>query len=257
MKRNQRQVVNDRIERKAAKGKQINSKYMEEREQKAQPITAKNENQKKYLHSLQFNPYTVAKGSAGTGKTYLAACVASNKLLKGEIDKIVVTRPLVGMGKSSGFWPGTIEDKLGPYLAPILSTIKQRLGENKYQADFGKSILIQPLEAVRGMNFDSKTFVIVDESQNCTIEEIRSLTTRMAEGSQIVFCGDSKQKDLNGYSGIEYLCDLFKKHRLEGCTVVEFTSEDIVRSGLVRKFVEIFDAEGSITNVINNYKEAQ
>ena len=219
-------------------------KFKEERESRIIPIQAKTENQKLYLDSLQKNAITVGRGSAGSGKSWCAASVAANKYLKGEVEQIVVMRPLVGMGKSSGFWPGDIRAKIEPYLLPILNTIKERIGSAKYEADFGKSILIQPMESVRGMNFSAATYVIVDESQNCTCDEIRSLVTRLATGSFAAFCGDDKQKDLQGVSGIEYLCNLIKKNNIPNCGVVEFTPQDIVRSGLTRIFVEIFEEEG-------------
>lgn len=218
-------------------------------EHTAKPIVAKTENQKKYLHSLQYDMLTVGKGSAGTGKTWCAAAVAANKYLKGEVTEIIVARPNVGMGKSSGHWPGTIEDKLTPYLIPILNVIKERIGAHRYEAELGKSIHIQAIEAVRGRSFKHGTFLIVDESQNLSVEEIRSLVTRLEEGAQIAFCGDDKQKDIFGVSGIVYLANLIKKHSLPNCSVVEFTPSDIVRSGLTRAFVEIFEEEGSANNI--------
>ena len=235
---------NTRKTRNGGVRQETKDKFKEERETKIQPILAKNENQKLYLHSLQFNTISCGRGSAGTGKSYCAASVAANKYLKGEIEKIVVMRPLVGMGKSSGFWPGDIRAKIEPYLLPILMTIKERIGAAKYEADYGKNILNQPMEAVRGMNFDQSTYVIVDEAQNCTPDEIRSLVTRLATGSQAAFCGDDFQRDVSGRSGIEYLSTLIKSHNIPNCGVVEFKSSDIVRSGLVRTFVEIFEKEG-------------
>lgn len=236
--------VRTRKTRNGGVRQETKEKFKEERESRIIPIQAKTENQKLYLDSLQKNAITVGRGSAGSGKSWCAASVAANKYLKGEIEQIVVMRPLVGMGKSSGFWPGDIRAKIEPYLLPILNTIKERIGAAKYEADFGKSILIQPMESVRGMNFSAATYVIVDESQNCTCDEIRSLVTRLATGSFAAFCGDDKQKDLQGVSGIEYLCNLIKKNNIPNCGVVEFTPKDIVRSGLTRIFVEIFEEEG-------------
>lgn len=220
-----------------------------EEEHRAKPITAKNENQKKYLHSLQFDTVSVGKGSAGSGKTWCAAAVAANKYLKGEIFQIIVARAYVTMGKSTGFWPGTVEEKLLPFVAPILNVIKDRVGDTRYQAEFGKTIKIQPLEAIRGMSFPAGTFLILDESQNLSVEEVRSIVTRLEEGSQVAFCGDDKQRDVQGLSGIVYLANLIKKHNLSGCTVTEFTPADIVRSGLTRQFVEIFEQEGPSDNI--------
>lgn len=223
---------------------EVKEKFKEEREARIVPVVAKNENQKKYLHSLQFDTVSVGKGSSGTGKTFCAAAVAANKYLKGEISQIIVTRAYVPMGKTTGFWPGSVEDKMLPFLMPILSTIKERLGGGRYEADFGKTIKIQPLEAIRGMSFPAGTFLICDESQNLTVEEVRSIVTRFEPGAQVAFCGDDKQRDVSGVSGIVYLANLIKKHNLPDCSVIEFSPQDIVRSGLTRAFVEIFEEEG-------------
>lgn len=226
---------------------EVKEKFAEEH--KAKPIIAKNENQKKYLHSLQFDTVSVGKGSAGSGKTWCAAAVAANKYLKGEINQIIVARAYVPMGKTTGFWPGSVEEKLMPFVAPILNVIRERIGESRYQCEFGKTIKIQPLEAIRGMSFPAGTFLIIDESQNLNVEEVRSIVTRLEEGSQVAFCGDDKQRDVQGVSGIVYLANLIKKHNLPNCSVVEFTPADIVRSGLTRAFVEIFEKEGSSSNI--------
>ena len=226
---------------------EVKEKFAEEH--RAKPIVAKNENQKLYLHSLQFDTVSVGKGSAGSGKTWCAAAVAANKYLKGEIKQIIVARAYVPMGKTTGFWPGSVEEKLLPFVAPILSVIRERIGDNRYQAEFSKTIKIQPLEAIRGMSFPSGTFLIIDESQNLCVEEVRSIVTRLEEGSQVAFCGDDKQRDVRGVSGIVYLANLIKKHNLPNCSVVEFTPADIVRSGLTRAFVEIFEEEGSAENI--------
>lgn len=234
--------------------KVVKEKFVEEREGMVKPIVAKTENQKKYLDSLQKNTLTVGKGSAGTGKSYLAASVAANKYLKGEVDKIIVTRPIVGMGKSTGYWPGDITAKILPYVQPIMNTIKSRIGGAKFEADFGKSIILQPMESIRGMSFEAGTFLIVDEAQNMIPEEVRSVVTRMEEGSFLALCGDDKQLDINGVSGIVYLSDMVKNNKLPNCAVVEFTSDDIVRSGLTKLFVKIFEAEGSVSNVEKEYR---
>lgn len=208
-------------------------------------IEAMNDRQQEYMESLVQNTITVGRGSAGTGKTYIASVIAANQYLLGEIDQIIVMRPIIGMGKSSGAWPGTIEEKIGPYVMPILNTIKKVIGEDKYKNDFGKNILIQPLESVRGMSFDKKTIVILDEAQNTSPDEIRSIVTRLEEGCKLYICGDDAQKDVSGTSGIVYLDGVIKKHKLPKCGVVNFYPEDIVRSGLTKRFVEIFDKEGA------------
>lgn len=243
-KRSREDVIMERKEKKAQRGKVVKEKFQNDRDSRIIPVQPKNENQRKYLESMQRNVITVARGRAGTGKTYLAASFAANMYLKGDIHTIVLLRPLVGMGRSSGFWPGTIQQKIEPYVAPMLSTIKERIGTAKFEADYGKSIVIQPMEAVRGMSFSPGVCCIIDETQNTTPDEIRSLVTRLEEGAIAIFCGDDRQKDLNGLSGIEYLCNLIKNNDIPDCGVVEFTSDDIVRSGLTRTFVELFEKEG-------------
>lgn len=243
--------------RKQKTEKIIKEKFQEMREGMILPITALNQHQKEYLDSLQKNTVTVGMGSAGSGKSFLAASVASNKYLRGEVNKIVVTRPIVQMGRSTGYWPGGIEEKLLPYLQPIFNTIKKRIGNSRFDAEFGKSILIQPMESIRGMSFERGTYLLVDEAQNMTVEEIRSVTTRLEEGAFIAFCGDCSQRDISGVSGIQYLANTIENHKLDGCGVVKFTTEDIVRSGLTRCFVQIYDAEGSASNVENDYRRGK
>lgn len=232
--------------RRASKAKVVKEKFMEERDNKAQPIVAKTENQKLFLKACATDAIVVGRGSAGVGKTYLAASVAANKLLKGDIDKIVMVRPYVQMGRSSGFWPGSIQDRMEPYFAPMLNVFKKRLGEGNFNNLYGKSILIQPMEAVRGMDFEN-TLLLADEMQNCTKEEMRCLVTRISEGSQFIFIGDDKQSDIKAHdSGLLYLVELLKKHSIPDTSVVEFTSDDVVRHGLVSRFVKIFDEEGPL-----------
>lgn len=232
--------------RKSAKPRQTKEKFQPEREEKAKPIIAKTHNQKLFLQAATTQTLIVAKGSAGVGKTYLAACIAANKLLKGEINKIVLVRPYVQMGRSSGFWPGSIEDRLEPYFAPILSVLRERLGESNFNCLYGKSILIQPMEAVRGMDFKD-TLLIGDEQQNTTREEMRCLVTRLSEGSQFILVGDDKQADIRPKdSGLLYLVDLIQRHSIKSASVIEFNSFDIVRSGIVAQFVRIFDEEGAL-----------
>lgn len=235
--------------------KVVKDKFKEEREAMIRPVVPKNENQAKMIESINKNMVTIAKGSAGTGKTFISASVLSNMYLKGEIDNIIVMRPAVRMGTQTGHWPGTLEEKLTPLLLPILSVIRKRIGELKYAAEIGKSIKIHSLEAVRGMSFDGRTAVIIDEAQNCVPDEIRSAMTRLEEGSKMILIGDDKQLDLRSVSGLVYLTDIVKKHRIPSCGVVEFTTEDIVRSGLVRRFVEIFEKEGSVADVEKYYKD--
>lgn len=223
----------------------LNPRHEDERKSKIVQITPKSKSQENFLDALSQCTLIVGNGSAGTGKTFLAATHAANKMLSVGKHKVIVSRPYVSMGKSAGLLPGTLEEKLAPYLAPILTVLKESLGTTKYNADFGKTIQVQLLEAVRGMDFQNCT-VIIDEAQNLTIEEIKSIVTRIGNDCQLILIGDSYQSDLKaGESGLEWLCDIINKYKIEGADVTRFTSKDIVRSGICKKFVEIFDKEGA------------
>lgn len=222
----------------------LNPHFENERKSKIVNIVPMNEAQASFLEGLRSDVLIVGNGSAGTGKTYISAAHAANKLLSVGNHKIIVSRPYVAMGKSAGLLPGTLEEKLAPYLAPILTVLKESLGTTKYNADFGKTIQVQLLEAIRGMDFQNCT-VIIDEAQNLTIEEIKSVVTRIGRDCQLILVGDSYQSDLKtGESGLEWLCDIVGKYKIKEASVTRFTSKDIVRSGICKTFVEIFDKEG-------------
>lgn len=222
-------------------GKRRSPKYAEERENKAQPIVGKTANQVKYLKALLRNILVVPTGSAGTGKTYIAAAHASNRLVKGEVDSVVLTRPYVAMGRSSGFFPGTVQEKLEPYLRPMLNVLKDRLTSNDYDSRLRAGrISIQPMEAIRGMSFEN-CVLIVDEAQNTTVDEMKSIVTRIGENCQVILCGDPRQTDIKGQNGLDFIAETILKHNVQDAAVIEFFPEDVVRSGITRQFVQIFD----------------
>lgn len=225
-------------------GRKKNPKFENEREMKAQPIVAKTTNQKLYIAALQRKTLVLATGSAGTGKTFVAASHAANRLVRGEIDNVVISRPYVGMGKTSGFFPGTVHDKLEPYLKPILNVLKKRLGDNDYDSRVRAGrIALQPMEAIRGMSFED-CVLIVDEAQNTTPEEMESIVTRIGENCQLILCGDPRQTDIKGENGLDYILKIIHKYNVQGADSVEFTPDDVVRSGITAQFVKIFSEMG-------------
>ena len=221
-------------------------KYIEERKQKLKPIQPKTYNQSRYIKALQSEVLIVATGRAGSGKTYIAACHAANKLLAGEVKRVIIARPYVAMGKTTGFWPGSPTQKLLPYCRPILEAMKEQMGSAAFECNFDDSgesnISLQPLEAIRGMSF-SDCILIIDEGQNATPEEIKSIVTRIGENCQLIFCGDPKQHDLRGVSGIDYLCGVIEKYNISNTAIIEFTVDDIVRSGICKEFISAFERE--------------
>jgi len=225
-------------------GRKKNAKFEDERELKAQPINAKSNTQRDYLKALQQKILIVGTGAAGTGKTFVAASHAANRLVHGEVDSIVLSRPYVAMGRSSGFFPGTVHEKLEPYLKPMLNVFKKRLGDNAYACDLRKGrISIQPMEAIRGMSFED-CVLIIDEAQNTTKDEMKSIVTRIGENCQLILCGDPAQTDIKGENGLEFISRIIESEKVEGAEVIVFTSKDIVRSGITKQFVQIFDKIG-------------
>lgn len=199
-------------------------------------IQPKTENQSRLINSINKSEITVVNGPAGVGKTFVVGGLASKFLNLGDVDKIVLTRANVGVGKSIGLLPGTVEEKMTPLLMPILSVLRKRMGDGLYSYNMSKKkIEMQPLEYVRGLSFKD-TFLIIDEAQNLTVDDVKALVTRFESG-RIVFLGDPFQSDIKGQkNGLDWLTEFSARHDLEYPTI-NFALEDIVRSDLVKKFL--------------------
>lgn len=222
-------------------GRTINHKFDEER--KVEPIQAKNEFQKKVLRALKLKQIVVIKAPAGTGKTYLAMGQASDWLVNGDIDKIMVTRPAVDMGQSIGFLKGGLDEKFDVYLAPLIEVFSMRHGKGKFDtALHAGNIEKVPLAYMRGRNI--RSVGIVDEAQNLTPKEMFALITRVTEEGKLFIIGDPVQTDLKQQSGLVWLYDFVQKHNLQDyIEIIEGTSEDIVRGGLCKAFVQAMEKE--------------
>lgn len=209
-------------------------------------IQPRSHKQKDYLRALNEEAVVIALGPAGTGKTFCAAAWAGQQLTRNNIEKIILTRANVPTGKSIGYFPGTIEEKLEPWLAPVTSIIKDVIGKGAYECQIKKgNIEMIPLETIRGRSWDN-TIILVDEAQNLTIEEIKAVSTRIGEGSRMVFMGDASQSDLkNGKeNALNKFCDLVEKYSIDGTRIIEFGVDDIVRSDICAALVEAFYKEG-------------
>lgn len=213
-------------------------------QEKARPkvsVKALNDKQANYLLSLQRCACTLVRGSAGTGKTFLAASVAAQDLANREIGTIVISRPNVPTGKSLGAFPGTVEEKMAPWLLSITDTLRKQLGVGFYDHAVKKgNIQVQPIETIRGRSFDN-AILLFDESQQLTKDEVKAIVTRIGKGSRLVLMGDTSQRD-NNADGLEYLIRLAENHHLP-VAVHTFTSDDIVRSDICKLFVKAFEKE--------------
>ncbi len=220
--------------------KQRNEKFI--RAEKSFHIQPKTDNQKLLLDAIQEFPITVTLGAAGVGKTYCAASKVAQLYLTGDYDHIILTRSNVPTGRSLGFFPGNINEKLTPWLLPLISVLEKQLGKPKYQYILEKDILqLQPLETIRGRSFEN-SLVLVDECQNLTIDELKAITTRLGENSKMVLMGDATQSDIDNGSNIIKFCKICEKHNIE-IPIVRFTVDDIVRSDIVGQLVRAFIKE--------------
>ncbi len=207
--------------------------------EKNQWIKARTENQEKYIAAIKENDIIVCAGPAGTGKTYVAVAVGLELLKLGKIGKIIITRPVVEAGgEKLGFLPGDLQEKINPYLRPIYDAFNAILGVGQVQIMLDQEeIEIAPLAYMRGRTLEN-CFIILDEAQNATSEQIEMLLTRMGKYSKVVVNGDTTQVDLKNKnaSGLGQLVRIIKE--LPKVIFFEFTDQDVVRHSLVGELVK-------------------
>lgn len=211
---------------------------------RGRPLHPKTLNQTKYVESLLKNPVTIATGPAGTGKTFLAVVVACQRLLSGEIEKIILTRPAVEAGESLGFLPGDMVQKVDPYLRPIYDSLYECLGMEKVTTFIQAGrIEIAPLAFMRGRTLND-AFIVLDEAQNCTLAQLKMFLTRIGRNSRMAIGGDVTQIDLKpGSSGLVRLIHILKN--TEGVQISRFGNEDIIRNPIVERILKAFEKNES------------
>jgi phosphate starvation-inducible PhoH-like protein len=203
------------------------------------PIKALNPTQGDYLDALLSSQQVVVLGPAGTGKTWIAATHAADLYRNRQISKIILTRPNVPCGRSLGFFPGSLEDKFAPWVAPVVDAIKDRIGTPAYEIAVKRGhIEMVPFQVMRGRSWKN-AFVLLDEAQNTTPAEIKMFLTRVGEDCTVIINGDVSQCDLDETSGLHTVLQLIKSQKLP-VPVIEFTVADIVRSGLCAMWVRAF-----------------
>jgi phosphate starvation-inducible PhoH-like protein len=204
-------------------------------------IKAKTANQQLYIEAIQNYDLVLGIGPAGTGKTFLAVACALNALQAGQIDKIVLTRPVVEAGEKLGFLPGDFYDKVDPYLRPLYDAFYAMLGPDRFRLYRDEeTVEIVPLAYMRGRTLE-KAFVILDEAQNATAEQVKMFLTRTGKGSRVVVNGDMTQIDLvpRRSSGLIHLPEILKN--VPGMEIVHFTEVDVMRHPLVREILKAYD----------------
>ncbi len=211
-------------------------------------IKCKTVGQKKYVDAIKKNTVVFGVGPAGTGKTYLAVCLAVSAYKGKQVEKIILTRPAVEAGEKLGFLPGDLQTKVDPYLRPLYDALQEMFGMETYLKLMEKgSIEIAPLAYMRGRTL-SNAFIILDEAQNTTTEQMKMFLTRMGDGSKMVITGDVTQIDLpeGKKSGLKHAISILKN--IEGIETVTLTAKDVVRHPLVMEIVRAYERENARQN---------
>lgn len=208
---------------------------------KGKPIKAKTVGQQKYMKAIMKNTITIGVGPAGTGKTYLAVAAAVAAFRNREVDRIILTRPAVEAGERLGFLPGDLQDKVDPYLRPLYDALFDMLGAETYQKYLERgSIEVAPLAYMRGRTLDN-SYIILDEAQNTTREQMKMFLTRLGFGSRIVITGDITQIDLPAEktSGLKDAIRVLEG--VDDIAICRLTPSDVVRHALVQRIVAAYE----------------
>lgn len=222
---------------------------------RGKPIKCKTVGQKAYVDAIRQNTVVFGVGPAGTGKTYLAVCLAVQAMKQKQVEKIILTRPAVEAGEKLGFLPGDLQTKVDPYLRPLYDALQEMLGVESYTKLMERgAIEIAPLAYMRGRTL-SNAFIILDEAQNTTREQMKMFLTRLGDGSKMVITGDISQIDLpeGKKSGLIHATSLLNE--VEGISIINLTDKDVVRNTLVMRIVRAYDKEGVGRKEIGNREE--
>ncbi len=205
-------------------------------------ITGRSPNQKQYLHNIITHDINFGVGPAGTGKTYLAVACAVEAILNQDVQRIILVRPAVEAGERLGFLPGDLSDKVDPYLRPLYDALYEMLGVEKVERMMEKNIIeVAPLAFMRGRTLNN-AFVILDEAQNTTVEQMKMFLTRTGFGTTVVVTGDVTQVDLRRgeTSGLKHAIE--KLENVKGLSFSYFESKDVVRHNLVQKIIDAYES---------------
>ncbi len=209
-------------------------------------IRPRSRNQASYLMAMAANELVFGLGPAGTGKTYLAVAQAVSLLKRGEVERLILSRPAVEAGERLGFLPGDLKEKVDPYLRPLYDALQEMLHEGKLNTKIGSGeIEIAPLAFMRGRTL-SRAFVILDEAQNTTPAQMKMFLTRLGEGSRMVVTGDPSQTDLPAGVPSGLLAATTRLEAIEGIALQRFDRSDIVRHPLVSRILEALDDDAAL-----------
>ena len=210
---------------------------------RGKPIRPKTFGQKKYIDAIRTNDIVFGIGPAGTGKTYLAMAMAITAFKNNEVDRLILTRPAVEAGEKLGFLPGDLQEKVDPYLRPLYDALYEIMGAESFQKNFEKGLIeVAPLAYMRGRTLEN-AYIILDEAQNTTPEQMKMFLTRFGQGSKMIVTGDATQIDFpyGKKSGLAEARRILKGVR--GLRFTEFSREDVVRHKLVQRIIDAYESD--------------
>lgn len=245
-KRTQQDVINNRRTKKETTGRVITPKFAEQREEEinSRPLVPLNEKQRSYIRLIDDYDLVLATGWAGTSKTYIPTVMACDALRRGDIDKIVFTRPNISNSKSLGMFKGSAVEKMEMWLMPVMNILRDRLGVGGLESAIKNgNIQFVPMEVIKGFSAEN-CFFIVDEGEDLTIEEAKKIVTRQGRNCKMVISGDVSQSELKEKSGLKMLFHMIQEYPALKVGTVDFNNiNDIVRSEQCKQWVIAFNKE--------------
>ena len=223
------------------------------------PVKPKTLGQERYVQAIRNNEIVFANGPAGTGTTFLAMAMAITAFQNKEVERIILTRPAIEAGEKLGFLPGDLQSKVDPYLRPLYDALFQIMGAERTQQNMEKGLIeVAPLAYMRGRTLNN-AYIILDEAQNTTPEQMKMFLTRFGFGSHAVITGDATQKDLSpgSASGLDVATRILSRKKIEGLAFITLDARDVVRHPLVQKIVKAYEEYEQVSRARKNEKSGR